>query len=305
MWDEKLETHYGWSGTPFWFPACNLSYYVDQDVVGFQWFGGRFAGSRPGGRCMYETKATFQGIKDSAIASFWPSDGADCGGKEAVDIHDPDQAQTRIANMENVENQWVIVAKKLLETASPHENSNPPKSGRTSAGERVCRHVGTTICWRSRRWVAAAPIDRNCLGEERCVQSNKADENAKISWRTWACRRVAEVCPRLFYCEISGQFQWFDDDWGCTTWVAQNTLQNAAQKQSFKTSLRLSAHCKHSIILQAFRVHDSRTNRGTVGIHPAWGTTWLSKWQTCWGAFSDNTTGVWQITACQCSNLDY
>ena len=34
---------------------------------------------------------------------------------------------------------------------SPHAKSNPPKSGRTSSGERVCIHVGTTICWRSRR----------------------------------------------------------------------------------------------------------------------------------------------------------
>ena len=41
------------------------------------------------------------------------------------------------------------------------------------------------------------------------------------------------------------------------------------KKQSFKSSLGLSAHCKHSIILQTFRVHDTRTNRGTIGIHPA------------------------------------
>ena len=49
----------------------------------------------------------------------------------------------------------------------------------------------------------------------------------------------------------------------------KKTLQNAAKKQSCKSSLRFSPHCKHSIILQTFRVHDFRTDKGTVGIHPA------------------------------------
>ena len=111
-----------------------------------------------------------------------------CGGRETVDVH-----------------QWALLSQKNPGNCFPTYKKQPTKEW-TSAGERGCRHVGTNICWRARRWVAAALVDGNCFGEQRRVQSNKADEGAKIIWRAWVGHRIAEIWPRFFFGEGSGQF---------------------------------------------------------------------------------------------------
>lgn len=49
--------------------------------------------------------------------------------------------------------------------------------------------------------------------------------------------------------------------------LRQNTFPNAAKKKMFKSSLILSAHCKHTIIFQGIYIHDSMTGKSTTGIH--------------------------------------
>ena len=102
------------------------------------------AAGRVGGACMKQK----QRFRESTILQSLRSDRRMAEERKRltfmIQTKHKQELQTRKTSKINA-------AKKFLETASPHAKSNPPKSGRTSSGERVCRHVGTTICWRSRR----------------------------------------------------------------------------------------------------------------------------------------------------------
>ena len=81
--------------------------------------------------CICATNSAVQGITNFTIASFWPSEGADREGKKTGDVHDPGQAQTRIANLENIANKRVVVVAQLGST-QPQEHLRCPARQITS-----------------------------------------------------------------------------------------------------------------------------------------------------------------------------
>ena len=94
---------------------------------------------------------------------------------------------------------------------------------------------------------------------------NKAYETTKTSWRAWACRGTVEICPWHIHPWITSRVQWLDNKWGSTTWLAQNTFQNAAKKKKIKNSSRLSAHCKHTIIWQSICINGCGMSHENMG----------------------------------------
>ena len=145
-----------------------------------------------------------------------------------VKLLDSTSAQTRTLSLEDMEGEYNFTMQNILETPTRNTSSIAPDSFATAGTKRICRHAWGTLCWWSWWWFVTDTIYRNCVGKRWSVQSNQADEGAKISWWMWPRRRSFKICAGLFHWHFGGSIQWFDEDWTGTNWLVENIVQNAA-----------------------------------------------------------------------------
>lgn len=74
-------------------------------------------------------------------------------------------------------------------------------------------------------------LRKNCVLESK-VFPNKKEQPTKRVAKHPVTKRVGDPCPWDTYRETSGRFQWRDDEWGTTTWVAAKHFSKCCQKKN-------------------------------------------------------------------------